>query len=77
MKQVGATRSLIPTTVQTPSPMQMSSPPVGTPVGGLHSHAVVGSGSRMMLHQDSGIRLPRQAVEDEVVVEMPPLYTLS
>ena len=31
----------------------------------------------MMLHQDSGIRLPREAGENEAVVEMPPLYTPS
>ncbi|KIK01974.1 hypothetical protein K443DRAFT_543728 [Laccaria amethystina LaAM-08-1] len=77
MKQVEATRSLIPTTPQTPQSMQMSSSSAGTPIGGLYSRAMVGSGSRMVLHQDSGIRLPTQAGEDEVVVDMPPLYTPS
>ena len=78
MKQVEATRSLIPATTQMPSSMQMSSSSADTPIGGLYSHAMVVSGSeRMVLHQDSGIRLPREAGENEAVVEMPPLYTPS
>ncbi|KIJ93339.1 hypothetical protein K443DRAFT_112214, partial [Laccaria amethystina LaAM-08-1] len=77
LKQVEATRGLSPTTTQTPSPIQQSSSSASTPIGGLYSDAMVGSGSRMVLHQDSGIRLPRQAGEDGVVVEMPPLYTPS
>ena len=78
MKQVEATRSLIPITTQTPSSMQMSSPSADTPISGLYSHAMVVSCSeRMVLHQDSGIRLPREAGENEAVVEMLPLYTPS
>ena len=33
---------------------------------------MMGSGSRVVLHEDSGIRMPRQGGE---VVEMPPLYS--
>lgn len=76
MKQVEAVR-LIPTTTQTPSTMQMSSPSADTPIGGLYSHAMLGNTSRVLLHEDSGFRLPREAGENEVVVEMPPLYTPS
>ncbi|EDQ99285.1 uncharacterized protein LACBIDRAFT_295998 [Laccaria bicolor S238N-H82] len=70
-KQLVAT-GLIPTTTQTPSLTQMSSSSASTPIGGSYSHGIVGNTSRVLLHQDSGIRLPRQAGENEVV-EMPPL----
>ncbi|KIJ97304.1 hypothetical protein K443DRAFT_255654 [Laccaria amethystina LaAM-08-1] len=74
MKQVEAT-SLVSITTQTPSSMQMLSSSADTPVGGLSSHAMVGRGLRVVLHEDSGIRMPRQG--GERVVEMPPLYSPS
>jgi hypothetical protein len=44
------------------STMQMRMPPssVDTPARGLYIHVASGSRSRVVLHQDSGIRLSRQ-----------------
>ena len=59
--------------------MQMrmpSSSAVDTPARGLYTHGASGSRSRVVLHQDSGIRQSRQVQGGmEVLVDLPPLYT--
>ena len=63
-----ATSSIVPTTSMPQIPSSHDIP--------MPSDATNGrSRSRVVLHQDSGIRLRRDSEEEEEDVEMPPLYT--
>jgi hypothetical protein len=64
-KHAEAASSIVPTTATT----QTSSSSRDAPMAG----DVASGRSRVVLHQDSGIRLPREGEEE--VVEVPPLYT--
>ena len=64
-KQMEAASSIVPNTATT----QISSSSGDAPM----SSDVTSGRSRVVLHQDSGIRLPREGEEE--VVEVPPLYT--
>jgi hypothetical protein len=64
-KHAEAASSIVPTTATT----QISSSSGDAPMAG----DVASGRSRVVMHQDSGIRLPREGEEE--VVEVPPLYT--
>lgn len=49
---------------------------VDAPARGWYIHGAGGSRSKVVLHQDSGVRLSRQVQRGmEVLVDLPPLYT--